>query len=69
MKSKPQILPELAEEPREYSVYFGRDRLGRYVQLDKKLFDAFGKDDRFLGTFRKEKEARKAIYAESDDRP
>ncbi|UWU69458.1 hypothetical protein [Bradyrhizobium sp. NC92] len=69
MKSKPQILAELAEEPREYSVYFGRERLGRYVQVDKKTFEAFGKDDRLLGTFRKEKEARKAIYAEADDCP
>ena len=69
MKSKPQIPPELVEEPREYSVYFGRERLGRYVQVDKKLFEAFGKDDRLLGTFLKEKEAREAIYAGSDDRP
>lgn len=69
MKSKTPIPSEPAQEQRECSVYFGRARLGRYVQLDKRMFEAFGEDDRFLGTFRKEEEARKAIHAEADDRP
>lgn len=68
MKSKRQTPPDPVEEPREYSVYFGRERLGRYIQVDK-IIEAFDRDDRLLGTFRKASEAREAIYAEADDCP
>jgi hypothetical protein len=35
----------------EHSLYFGRERLGRYVQLGHKRFKAFDADDRPLGKF------------------
>jgi hypothetical protein len=53
-------------EPAEYSVYFGRERLGRFIRLDKKEFEAFDRTDRPLGTFCKRKEALRAIYAAPD---
>ncbi|MFB9265954.1 hypothetical protein ACFFWD_22820 [Bradyrhizobium erythrophlei] len=56
-----------AQEPREYSVYFGRERLGRFVRLDKRLFEAFDRYDQALGTFRKRKEVLAAIYAASGE--
>lgn len=36
----------------EHSVYLGRQRLGRYVQTDRKKFKAFDANDRLLGNFR-----------------
>jgi hypothetical protein len=50
-------------EPAEYSVYFGRERLGRFVRLEKRKFEAFDRNDRALGCFRKRKDALGAIYA------
>jgi hypothetical protein len=38
--------------PIEHSVYIGRERLGRYVQTDRKQFKAFAANDRPLGNFR-----------------
>lgn len=55
-------------EPAEYSVYFGRERLGRFVHLDKREFEAFDRNDRLLGTFCRRKEALGAIYAALDER-
>ena len=43
------------------SLYFGRERLGRYVQIDHKQFKAFDQHDRFLGNFRKRARALAAI--------
>jgi hypothetical protein len=39
-------------EPLEYSVYVGRERLGRYVQVDRRKYKAFDANDRPLGNFR-----------------
>src|SRR6476659_7992053 len=39
-------------EPIQHSVYIGRERLGRYVQTDRKKFKAFDANDRPLGNFR-----------------
>lgn len=35
----------------EHSLYFGRERLGRYVKLDRKRYKAFDARDRLLGKF------------------
>ena len=45
----------------ERSLYFGRERLGRYVQLDRKWFKAFNAHDHLLGNFRKRARALAAI--------
>jgi hypothetical protein len=39
-------------KPIEHSLYLGRERLGRYVQMDRKRFKAFDALDRPLGNFR-----------------
>lgn len=57
-----------AEEPLNYSVYFGRERLGRFIRSGEQEFLAFDRDDRTLGTFRKQKQAVHAIYAAADER-
>jgi hypothetical protein len=38
-------------KPIEHSLYLGRERLGRYVQTERKLFKAFDARDRPLGIF------------------
>jgi hypothetical protein len=38
-------------KPIEHSLYLGRERLGRYVQTERKLFKAFDAHDRPLGIF------------------
>jgi hypothetical protein len=38
-------------KPIEHSLYLGRERLGRYVQTERKLFKAFDAHDRPLGMF------------------
>ena len=45
----------------EHSLYFGRERLGRYVQLDRKRFKAFDALGRPLGSFRIRTRALAAI--------
>jgi hypothetical protein len=55
-------------ESAEYSVYVGRERLGRFVCLAETKFEAFDRDDRPLGSFRKRKGALCAINAASGDR-
>ena len=49
------------QKPVEHSLYFGRERLGRYVQLDRKRFKAFDACDRPLGNFRVRTRALAAI--------
>jgi hypothetical protein len=39
-------------KPIEHSLYFGRERLGRYVQTGPKKYKAFDANDRPLGNFR-----------------
>jgi hypothetical protein len=48
-------------EPIEHSIYLGRKRLGRYVQIDRKRFKAFDAIDRPLGNFRVRARALGAI--------
>lgn len=57
-----------AENPLEYSVYFGRARLGRFVRSGEREYQAFDRDDRSLGIFRKRKQALHSIYAAVDER-
>jgi hypothetical protein len=45
----------------EHSLYFGRERLGMYVQLDRRRFKAFDAFDRPLGNFRIRTRALAAI--------
>ena len=45
----------------EHSLYFGRERLGMYVQFDRRRFVAFDALDRPLGNFRKRARALAAI--------
>ena len=49
------------QEPIEHSVYLGRERLGRYQKIDRKLYKAFDADDRPLGNFRTQTRALVAI--------
>ena len=39
-------------KPLNYSVYIGRERLGRYVLTSRKKIKAFDANDRLLGNFR-----------------
>ena len=48
-------------EPLEHSVYYGRQRLGRYVRIAKKLYAAFDALDRPLGNFKKPRQAYAAV--------
>jgi hypothetical protein len=48
-------------EPLEHSVYFGRERLGRYSRIGPKLYAAFDADDRLLGKFKRRKDAYAAV--------
>jgi hypothetical protein len=48
-------------EPIERSLYYGRRRLGRFVQLDRRKYQSFGADDRCLGTFLSKPKALAAI--------
>jgi hypothetical protein len=48
-------------KPIEHSVYLGRERLGRYVRIDRKRFKAFDAIDRPLGNFRVRARALSAI--------
>lgn len=45
----------------EHSVYLGRERLGRYVQTDRRQFKVFDANDRPLGNFRVRARALAAI--------
>jgi hypothetical protein len=51
----------LRRKPIGHSVYLGRERLGRYVQMDPKRFEAFDARDRPLGNFRIRARALAAI--------
>jgi hypothetical protein len=53
--------PTPRQQPIEHSLYFGRERLGRYVQIDRRRFKAFDAVDRPLGSFRVRTRALKAI--------
>jgi hypothetical protein len=55
------ILQQLEFEPLEHSVYFGRERLGRYSRIGQKLYAAFDAKDRFLGKFKRRKDAYAAV--------
>jgi hypothetical protein len=48
-------------EPIERSLSLGRRRLGRFVQTDKRQFEAFGPDDNSLGHFKTSKQVLGAI--------
>ena len=48
-------------EPLEHSVYFGRERLGRYSRIGLKLYAAFDAKDRLLGEFKRRKDAYAAV--------
>jgi len=48
-------------EPIEHSLYFGRLRLGRYIQIAKRRVDAFGPRDEPLGAFKSRVQALTAI--------
>jgi hypothetical protein len=48
-------------KPIKHSLYFGRERLGRYVKVDRKTFKAFDSKNRRLGTFRTRARALAAI--------
>ena len=49
------------QKPIEHSLYLGRERLGRYVQMGHKRFNAFDALDRPLGKFRIRARALAAI--------
>ena len=58
-RSSPVLETEF--EPRRHSVYFGRQRLGRYVQTGRRNFKVFDADDKPLGGFRVRARALAAI--------
>jgi hypothetical protein len=49
------------QEPIEHSLYFGRERLGRYLKIDRKTFKAFDFKNRRLGSFHTRARALAAI--------
>jgi hypothetical protein len=51
----------LQQEPIEHSLYYGRERLGWYLQIDRKRFRAFDALDCPLGNFRVRARALTAI--------
>jgi hypothetical protein len=55
---------QLPFEEIAHAVYFGRHRLGRYVQTRQARFQAFDPDDRPLGIFKTRAEALAAIRDE-----
>lgn len=55
-----------SEERISYSVYFGRERLGYFMRLDKHEFCAFDRRDRFLGSYANQAEAVAAVYLAAD---
>jgi hypothetical protein len=48
-------------EPVEHSVYIGRQRLGRYVRVAARRYEAYDVRDRLLGGFTKRTDALAAI--------
>jgi hypothetical protein len=48
-------------EPLEHSVYYGRQRLGRYARVGPKKYASYDADDRLLGEFKSRKEAFLAV--------
>ena len=54
-------MSEQFEQIIEHSVYCGRERLGRYVQTGRELFEAFDSEDRALGIFKTREAAWAAI--------
>jgi len=50
-----------AWRPIEHSLYLGRERLGRYIQTERKRFSAFDAHDRLLGKFSTRAKALDAI--------
>lgn len=62
-QSSPVIVCRPARKPKpiEHSLYLGRERLGRYRQLNRKRFKAFDARDRPLGNFRLRARALAAI--------
>ena len=53
--------PKPKFEPVEHSVYVGRRRLGRYSRIAIRKYAAFDACDRFLGEFKRRKDAWRAI--------
>jgi hypothetical protein len=49
------------QKPIEHSVYIGRERLGRYVRIKRKRYEAFDAQDQPLGNFRVRARALAAI--------
>jgi hypothetical protein len=45
-------LPKPKFQPLFHSVYVGRERTGKYVQVDRNKFEAFDANDEPLGNFR-----------------
>jgi hypothetical protein len=54
-------------EPLEHSVYFGRQRLGHYARVGKRLYAAYGASGRLLGRFKSRKKAWAAISGAADE--
>lgn len=61
--SKSAAAVEPGFEPLEHSVYYGRQRLGRYDRIAKKLYAAFDALDRPLGKFKTRAQAYAAVSA------
>lgn len=53
-------------EPLEHSVYFGRQRLGRYCRIAERLYAAFDAEDHPLGEFRAIRAAYAAVAGAGD---
>jgi len=53
--SQPDLLPV------ERTLYLGRRRLGRFVQIGENQFEGFGPDDQILGHFTSNKAVLRAI--------
>lgn len=53
-------------DPLEHSVYLGRELLGRYARISKKLYAAFDAQERSLGEFKKRSDAYASIAHRAD---
>jgi hypothetical protein len=47
--------------PLDHSVYFGRERLGRYFRASKRIYASYDNDDAHLGNFRSRQAAYQAV--------
>jgi hypothetical protein len=61
IEASKEFLARVPFKPVEHSVYFGRERLGRYSRVASHLYAAFDAQDRLLGQFKQQRMAYVAV--------